>query len=359
MRSLSGAFIVLLSSCDGTTVVHELEDMRSGELGVRDGQADVRDAREADAERDVDVDTISKRDAGPMQDATPSVEPLHWSHMGALGGAQGTCGIRRESGELMCWGEDAHGGFVSPLPGRYSQVSGSPWGGCALDEQGHAECWNSRHDATPPFWEPPVGSYRMISTGYAFAYVGGREQTAFYACALSFEGELTCWGALEDPQQGRFAPVEAPAGRFSLVSVGTNFACAITLEGELVCWGPRLEGIPRSDVYRSVTVGHSSLCAVSVSNEIRCSPGLWDFAAVAPGPVRQLAITEGVVYALLEDGSLHGWIATDPTGLQPIHLNEPIYSLTHGQAHACAIRVADDSGICWGYPGEAMLPARN
>ncbi len=53
----------------------------------------------------------------------------------------------------------------------------------------------------------------------------------FHACALSAEGEATCWGNDDD---GQSTP---PKGPFVAISAGGYHTCALNAEGEATCWG--------------------------------------------------------------------------------------------------------------------------
>ena len=90
-----------------------------------------------------------------------------------------TCAVR-ESGELACWGRNAHGQTDAP-PGTYRSVDAKGNNACALRESGELACWGrNAHGQT----DAPPGRWREVSLGW------------YHACALRESGELACWGAM-------------------------------------------------------------------------------------------------------------------------------------------------------------------
>ena len=68
---------------------------------------------------------------------------------------------------------------------------------------------------------PQSGSYKKIDVGDGFA------------CALSTDDLLTCWGSEGSERRIAEAPIEALLD----FSVGNNHACAVTAAYEILCWG--------------------------------------------------------------------------------------------------------------------------
>lgn len=98
----------------------------------------------------------------------------------------------------------------------------------AVRGDGSALCWD-RDDAENAEFEPmtvdaPAGPFTDICV------LGGSE-----ACALSAEGDVSCWllGGVYDPPEGEL---------FDQLACGYAHACGVTPDGRIVCWGHDLYG---------------------------------------------------------------------------------------------------------------------
>ena len=262
--------------------------------------------------------------------------------------ANSSCALGAE-GSVTCWGDNRFGQADVP-EGTYSKVfAGVP--SCAINTTGRLECWG---DHGNNLLRPPAGSYRGLAAGFG------------YACALSGDATLVCWGAFA-PQEERGG---APEGEFSKVSVGEprsweNFrACALRVDGALLCWDRRGWPTTYRGPYVDISMGYAHGCALRSSGTMECwlfteerqpvlhEPPAGSFARVAAG----IQFTCGV--------------QTDTAvACSPIYANSDevvpldpewrgFVEISAGKSHACAIR--DDGTIeCWGDNslGQAQAPS--
>ena len=96
----------------------------------------------------------------------------------------------------------------------------------ALIEVGNIVCWgfNQRGQLAVPADLRAA----QISAGYDIS------------CALTIEGRIRCWGALDDP------PEELQARGFVDLDVGHEHACATTVERRVYCWPPSPTAAPEA-----------------------------------------------------------------------------------------------------------------
>jgi alpha-tubulin suppressor-like RCC1 family protein len=171
-----------------------------------------------------------------------------------------------------------------------------------------------------------------------------------HSCAVSSPGLVYCWGSSDSAQLGvgdtdeRRQPAALPFAKLVReVACGGTSCCAIDSDAELWCWGDNLEGKPgQDDLYGSPDV--MSPLRVRVAQGTR-----W----------RTLAIGQGHVCAIQDDGSLWCWGRNTNgqlgIGLEPGQTRVPgrvgsdsdWIAIAAGQHHSCGVR--DDGSLwCWG-----------
>ena len=201
-----------------------------------------------------------------------------------------TCGLRTDK-SVQCWGDDKYG-QASPPEGQFRSVQVGFDFSCGIAEDRKAICWGSN---TRGQLDVPPGTYADLSVGW---------QTA---CGVLLNGTTVCWGFAEDDQ------ADLPEGRFNEVSTGGSHVCAIRTEDrQLACWGT-VDDYP-TDSFLHVCSGFDFTCGVLSSHRVRCF---------------------GADGHLNLDGQLDA-----PSGF--------FLACSAGGKHACAIRVADESIVCWG-----------
>ena len=220
---------------------------------------------------------------------------------------------------------------------------------CAVDQERQVWCWGS--NAYGQLGTGTVGGIsppRKVLGGHAFASV---TTSSTHSCALTVEGTAYCWGRNfygqlgADVSLGGIAPAPVPVQgghRFSSVSTSVSgyTTCGVTREGGILCWGYGRFGqmgsgtttidnpvpVPVSSAFtfKSVTVGATHVCGLTVSREGYCwGSNVW--GQIAQGPLYQ------------------SLIPTKVSGLE-------LASLDAGYRHTCGLTPTGDAW-CWGYNG--------
>jgi hypothetical protein len=221
---------------------------------------------------------------------------------------------------------------------------------------------------------------------------------ADFACALTADGRVWCWGRNDagqlgtgdrayDVVRGR-RPVEGLA-RASAVSLGNTHACALVEGGRVACWGyngwgqlgdgAEVVGFESggsvggdNDRLRPVTVaglpepatavaaGSLQACAILASKRVACWGANSDGQLGGPGPSRSVpAVVEGVAgveelalggdhtCARLTGGEVTCWgRGGRAPGLRPVE-GLCAKQLTAGDRFTCALSCKDEV-LCWG-----------
>ena len=193
----------------------------------------------------------------PAASPIPS-RPAPGTHFSALAlGSRFTCGIRL-AGDVVCWGENAHGQLGdgtmtadrrSPAPvvgvANATAVVAGLEHACALTGDGVVRCWgaNGRGQLGDGTYVDRPMPVQVVALGSASALSGG----GTHACAMTPSGPA-CWGGDDGGQLGhdttynRLVPTRAgaPAGvsrTYSSISTGDAFSCALDAGGAAYCWG--------------------------------------------------------------------------------------------------------------------------
>lgn len=215
---------------------------------------------------------------------------------------------------------------------------------CAIDAAGRLSCWGEGADLYGVVSEVPDGRFMEVGAGYN------------YACALSLEGEVTCWGLDSVGQVSG-----APAGVFARLTVGTEHACVLDSAGLATCWGPEYNwsGIPASPL-TALSAGHAHTCGILPGGSLACRGGAGSEDAPA-GAYLAVSAGHSASCALDAEGQPHCWkFGSLPSGLE----SPPpggFVDISVGDGNACAI-AGTGSMVCWGRtarindnrPSEAM-----
>lgn len=218
---------------------------------------------------------------------------------------------------------------------------------CALFSSGGVKCWgNNRfgqlgnntnnNSYTPVYVSGLTSGVKDISVGYE------------YACALTTDGRVLCWGRNDYGQLGNGSggdqntPVEATdlPDNIQAVAAGWYHACAVTSGGGAICWGNNQYGqvgnntsgaknVRPAGVYNlnsgvtEVTAGANHTCALMSNDEMKC----WGYN----------------IYGQLGDNSTTNRI----TPVQVYNLSS-ISQISAGSMHTCAT-TNGGSVRCWGW----------
>lgn len=199
---------------------------------------------------------------------------------------------------------------VYSLEGRYRQVHVSNGGICAIDLDAKVRCWIDERGAIydRPILEffhssIPEGKFAKVELQILRTGINGRpyELVEVYACALSVEGEVKCWGANHEGQL-REGQLDVPAGRY--VDIATHFslyfACGVRIDGEMLCWGDE-EGMKRyqvpTDRHQSAEVASIHRCGLERDARVNCWGALGVSGSLRPRPFG--------FYRTVESGNTH------------------------------------------------------
>jgi alpha-tubulin suppressor-like RCC1 family protein len=333
--------------------------------------------------------------------ATPGfVEELRGVGAVAAGGHH-TCALRESA--AICWGDNAlgqlgdltHVARSAPVPAVFvrgpRQVAAALGRTCVRDAEGVVSCVGYRGDASAP--DGADARPRAVALGE----LGEIVQLAVardFACALSGEGAIHCWGDNSRGQLGdgtlesRAEPTAVRgAGDAREIAVGVAHACARLLSGAVYCWGANERGqlgdgtnedrtvptevVELADAER-LALGRSHSCARRRDGTVACWGGnasgqLGDGTTTArttPAAVRELSGVEelaaGWLHTCARSGgavrcwgaNTHGQLgrateavrASSPASVESL---EGAVQITAGGLHTCA-RTADGRVACWG-----------
>jgi alpha-tubulin suppressor-like RCC1 family protein len=168
--------------------------------------------------------------------------------------------------EIQCWGRDDYGETIPPS-GMFIRVGAMNHLSCGIRDDDSMECWGSNDAGI--LTDPPSDTYLTPAFG----------SNAFdtYACAVSFLG-VTCWGNDSYSQV-----VNAVNGDYERVVLGRNHICALSYSGEINCWGANFQGqtgscstssqnvcTSNTSNYISVSAGGNHTCAITDTNLVEC-----------------------------------------------------------------------------------------
>lgn len=282
-----------------------------------------------------------------------------------IAGNQATCG-RKADGTLWCWGR-----LLGPDEGelRSPPAQMNMFGSDVrhFDVAEHT-LFVSKTDGS--IWSHYQGTSEQIvesGAGLFSVYTGDA------VCFVRSDGTLGCQGDNDSGILGDgtttagATQVKVPPGTsFQQVSLGRNFACGLSSEGEVWCWGA-------NEVAQTGTRQSAQSCRWSAAGETPCNPTPVKLSGL-PAPAKALATGYDFTLALLTDGTVWGWgindffqlggpsnetcptlFANEPCSPEPRKVPvEKMISISAGDVHACG---CDEAGTawCWGSAGSGKL----
>ncbi|HWJ96899.1 MAG TPA: hypothetical protein VNQ33_02000, partial [Acidimicrobiales bacterium] len=174
---------------------------------------------------------------------------------------------------VACWGQNKYGQIGNGVSGvalvpapavngaltgaTVDQIAGGPTNGCARTSAGVA-CWGENGAHQVEFLDlVDRRSAVLINTGGSPLSGSPAVDLAVgaqHACAVSADGQVTCWGSNGSKQLGRSGYFGYPlavandsgTGLYEKHAVrvvaGTASSCALTSDGVVVCWGGNAAG---------------------------------------------------------------------------------------------------------------------
>ena len=296
--------------------------------------------------------------------AVPQLVPGAYKFVAVTAGNYQSCGLTRDGG-VYCWGlvgglgdgEAAEVGATSSVRGpvavnggnRYARIAsgnGDFAQTCALTFEGDIACWGSVPSAVS------IGQHARAIT------VGGE-----HACAIAADGSAYCWGNNRYGQLGlgfasAFAESIAPARVLAplpvrAISAGITHSCALLGDAHAYCWGDREYGVlgdgtseystqftpvASSAAFQSVAVGHDFACAVDVAKRA------WCWGSNSNGQLGNGRL----------DGPDKCFESACSMTPSPVAGLPAVERVKAGFAHACAL-TADGQAYCWGLNAAGQL----
>lgn len=295
-----------------------------------------------------------------------------------------SCGLRKEDGAPVCWGnQHILERFPPPEGESFAAVSNSPSLEfvCGLRPDGSAACWG--FDMLVGATLPPANErFSAISAG------------DYHVCAIRVaDGSPSCWGAgqptwdlgqASPPGGDRPQPRLPEDGRFTAISAGYFSVCALRPDGAPVCAGRGDFGgerPPSNESLTAVSVGASHTCGLRRDGSPTCwsnvgqsklnsapNPSLW--GAVRGGEPLDVSWPEGETFTAISSGTAHACalredgtlvcrltytLGDDGFGLRDPPDGERFASISSGSWYTCGLR-ADGSPLCWAsFEGEDEL----
>jgi alpha-tubulin suppressor-like RCC1 family protein len=295
-----------------------------------------------------------------------------------------TCGIRGETNEAWCWGNnergqlgDGGGGVVlepTLVDSRpYDKLHLDDQTGCAIRTDATLWCWGSNSfgqlgDGTTFERRRPV----QIGTDADWLAVATARTSA---CGIRAPGTLWCWGNNEDTQLGiGGTPVQAevptqvgPQAGWSEVAVGITNACGV-LDDMLHCWGRDSSAFPESlgVAARSLTAFADRYGAITATDQASLfgvfedpttqieSPGIADWITFVRGQDHFCGVRSNMT-VFCGGGSFDGQLGIQDTNTQVVAVQEETMGarwvhVSTGDHATCAIDL-DGALFCTGLEG--------
>lgn len=260
-------------------------------------------------------------------------------------------------GTVRCWGNNAYGQLGSgattvltqpaTVPGLDSGVAAVSAGQdftCVLTTAGGASCIGDN-----PYGQIGSGSPQLAPLPYGVKNLGSGVSAVAtgndFACALTAQGAVQCWGNNTSGQLGNNtttasrAPVDVAGLGANMIALatGADFACAADSGGAARCWGNNTAGQLGNDAN-----GFSAkpVAVNGVSNAVALAAGA-DFACAL--------VTDGTVACWGDNthGQLGNGSSVSTRQAVTVSGLGNVTALSAGYGHACAL---DGGGRvwCWG-----------
>jgi hypothetical protein len=235
------------------------------------------------------------------------------------------------------------GGEAGATSGPYVQVaSGLAPFVCALTEDGDPTCWG----AADYFLQGPDPALLPLTSIAA---------TQHQVCAVTVQRRIGCFrvahNVFEAGPTGLYGMTEyAEVDTGFRTTSGARILCGLTLSGNVLCGGPSVEPEPPVVGTFTQVSNWQTGCAVAETGELACwpwgDPDQVELTAAAPsGSFRQVSVADSYACALDEVGGVVCW-GDDEHGAASPPEGE-FESITTAPRHACGVRPGG-SVECWG-----------
>jgi alpha-tubulin suppressor-like RCC1 family protein len=329
-----------------------------------------------------------------------------------VSGYKSTCAI--DDDEVVCWGDEDNGKTEVPL--GLSLVGHHT---CAVSSRGLSCVGDNEHgqlgvgDDQDRVLSLAAASLTDLGRSFGVPVQVGLGHS--YACALSRDGAVKCWGSNAYGQlglgtardrgitlgdMGDALPVLSfgNAGPMAKLDVGDHHACSLSARGEVFCWGDGSSGQLGTDaagrdpvrldlgknlVVRDVSIGTDHTCLLDAEGSVHCLGG---GLGTAGDPIQPVLLGDGFRVKVLASGNHHACAVSDDgrvkcwgrndrgqlglgdtraRGVNPAHMGNalPVVDLGQGQfvvdvacgSHHCCAKTIQNTMKCWGDNSEGQL----
>ncbi|HML52292.1 MAG TPA: putative Ig domain-containing protein [Propionicimonas sp.] len=279
-------------------------------------------------------------------------------------GTNHTCAVSNAV-DISCWGNDARGqlgdggGYLQTAPIEVTGVTDAAqlatvnYATCMVTTSGGVQCWGRNNygqlgNGTTVNTTAPVA---VTGLSHDVATVAGGDE---FACALTTEGSVQCWGRNNYGQLGNGSntdstiPVQVTGleSGVSAISIMAAHVCALTTEGSVKCWGRN----NYSQLGDATTTNRSTPVTV---------PGLPSgIAAVTTGSFHSCVLSNAGTVSCWGDNSVgqigDGTTTLRTTATAATGLTGPVARIQAGYSFTCAVTM-DGKALCWGQNTNAQL----
>jgi alpha-tubulin suppressor-like RCC1 family protein len=210
---------------------------------------------------------------------------------------------------------------------------------CALVGDGTAKCWGSNG-----YGQLGIGEWGVENVGpVPVVGLSGLKMLAsgdFHACALGFDGVVSCWGGLLADDRPPFA---VPGlSDVDMIAAGGSHTCALRLDGTVWCWGHGYDGsVPQPIAVEGITdakfvaTGDSQGCAILADGSVSC----WDQSEVTTLTASAQGVSDAA-QVVVSDAGFSCLLTTQFRvscwgGLPPSGNPEDVVVLTASERSAC------------------------
>jgi alpha-tubulin suppressor-like RCC1 family protein len=243
-----------------------------------------------------------------------------------------------------------------PAVGNGRRLHVGQWTACALDKDGHTECWGISSDFQEYGVTAPSSPIPIPVPAPTLAALGGG--ISHHTCGLTAERVAICWGRGTQGQLGGGdfgaigngpTTVKLEGVSWDDIAVGRLTTCAVATNGDGYCWGLNQHG----------ELGDTLLAAsAKVSTPNKVIGGI-QFKSIVPGWIHTCGIaTSGSAYCWGDNssGQLGIGVVDADAHARPLLVSPSVAfkKLSLGARSTCGI-TTDDQILCWGYNATGQL----